>query len=150
MFGIIGMENFNSLECKIFGRIRQNNQVFYSEIYDQNHKRQSSICKWLNEGQECYGLVHKFVQYKENNMFIASKFKRKLEIFEIIDFSDTYKSILQGNDFSKYFPVFEKFKYEETNVILCMSKNLSATCVLTNIEKTNYAIVTPVIGFEHD
>ena len=83
-------------------------------------------------------------------MFIASKFKRKLEIFEIIDFSDTYKSILQGNDFSKYFPVFEKFKYEETNVILCMSKNLSATCVLTNIEKTNYAIVTPVIGFEHD
>lgn len=146
----IEVEDFTHADLKIFGRIRQNNQVFYADVYDKNHKRQSCVCKWLNKNEECYGIIHKFVKYKANSVFIASKFQRKTEIFEIRRFSNAYKTILQINNFKKYFPVFEKYNYDDINVVVCGSDTILATCILTNIEDSNFMVVTPVIGFEHD
>ena len=52
----IEVEDFTHADLKIFGRIRKNNQVFYADVYDKNHKRQSCVCKWLNKMKNAMAL----------------------------------------------------------------------------------------------
>ena len=146
----LDLQQFQPAECKIYGRVRQQNQIYFASVHDEKHKRQSSVCKWLSENEESYGIIHKFVKYNDFNLFIASKFGNKLEIYNIHDFSDPFKQILQINNFGKYFPIFKKFQYAESNTIVCRTERILSTCVMTNVSHTNFILVTPIIGFEHD
>jgi len=152
--GFLGLEDRKNLSnYKVFGRIRNKNQIFYSDVYDNKHKIQSSVCKWeiptLNN-KIAYGIIHKFIKYKDYNLFIASNFTGNIKITDLNLFDEKYKTIFEFNNISKYFPGFHKYQYGETNKVVGMTDNILATCVMTNLSDSDYSIVTPLIGFEHD
>jgi hypothetical protein len=83
-------------------------------------------------------------------LFIASNFTGNIKITDLNLFDEKCKTIFEYNNISKYFPVFHKYQYGETNKVVCMTDNIFATCVMTNLSDSDYSIVTPLIGFEHD
>jgi hypothetical protein len=45
--GFLDLTTLGKLEnYKIFGRCRYKKTVYYSELFERRHKRQSSVCKW--------------------------------------------------------------------------------------------------------
>ena len=137
-------------DFKVFCRKKLNNNLFYADAYDRKHKRQSSVCKWRYANEECYGIIHKFVEYEETSVFIASKFSNKQYIHEYYKFSDAYQNILNINTFGDYFPLFDSFTFDEKNLVISTCDTLLSTCVATHLDNSNLIMVTPVIGFEHD
>jgi hypothetical protein len=83
-------------------------------------------------------------------LFIASNFTGNIKITDLNLFDEKCKTIFEYNNISKYFPVFHKYQYGETNKVVCMTDNIFATCVMTNLSDSDYSIVIPLIGFEHD
>ncbi len=62
---------------KTFEYSNFSNNFNNTSVHDEKHKRQSSVCKWLSENEDSYGIIHKFVKYNDFNLFIASKFGNK-------------------------------------------------------------------------
>jgi len=137
-------------ELKIFGRFRSNHELFFANVYDSLHIRQSSVCLWKYEDQDNYGIIEKFVNYKDKDMFIARKFIGKKKLIDYYKFSDTYKSIFELNDLDKYFTVFSRPGNDTCELIACSSSSIISTCVLTKLNDSGDVLVTNVIGYEHD
>ncbi len=57
-----------------------------------------------------------------------------------------YNQIFELNDISKYFPVFEKYQYDEINTVVSYIENIVATCVMSNVTDSDYTIITPLIS----
>jgi hypothetical protein len=70
---------------------------------------------------EFYGIIQKFVQYKDKNLLIAKKFTGKIKLVDFYTFSRTYKQIFEENNFDKYFPIFNKCEDDESNMIVCLN-----------------------------
>lgn len=143
-------ENICSNDVNTYGRIRLNNKLYCGEAYEKKHKRQSSVSKWVFRNNEFYGIIQKFVQYKDKNLFLAKKFTGKIKFVDFYTFSRTYKQIFEENNFDKYFPIFNKCEDDESNMIVCLNDSLISTCVMTNLADSNKIMVTQLIGFEHD
>jgi hypothetical protein len=125
--------------------------VYYSELFESRHKRQSSVCKWQDKNGLSFGIIHKFIVYNDQNFFIASKFKSNVKITDFKQiFSENYNKIFELNNIAKYFPVFEKYQYNDINTVVCKIESIVSTCVMSNVNDSDYSIVTPLIGFEHD
>ena len=137
-------------ELKIFGRFRQNHELFYAKVYDSLHKRQSSVCKWKTNQIVHYGIIEKFVKYQDKEIFIANEFIGKRKLTEIYAFSDTYKTIFEVNNLDKYFTVFSNLGNENSNLIACFSNSIISTCIMTKLNDSEKIFVTDLIGFEHD
>ena len=144
-------ETPNMDDFQIFGRIRLKNNLYYADALNKSKfKRQSSVCKWKFNNHEFYGIIHKFVKFKEKNIFIASKFRGKTDVADFYEFSDSYKTIFKLNNFGNYFCIFNEFKYDVNNLIICTSDSIVSTCVVTYLYDTKQQMVSPLIGFEHD
>ena len=138
-------ENVSIADLNTYGRLRLNHKLFYAEDYDKKHKRQSSVSNWSYNNYEHYGIIKKFVQYKDKSLFTG-----KVKLSDFYKFSQVYEKIFEANDFDKYFPVFKDFRDDEANIVICFSNALLSTCVMTHLADTNKMIVTSTIGYEHD
>ena len=129
-----------------FSRIKVDNFIFNTSIYEKNHKRCSSYAKWIFNDETQYGMILKFIKFNNIDLFIAKKFNI-LRTIESINISTKYIHAFKKGQLEKYFIVASTMN---VSYVCCPVISLQANCINVQVATENFSILTEVFDYEHD